>query len=132
MPANANITVKKNDGTTDVTYIAVASAGGDRSPAIWQNQTVGTAFAHRPTVKLMSRENGNGSARRMEGVGTYPTLVVGGDGKTLVADKFVLNVSGVVPLGMPATDLNEAVSQLLNVFAATLIKSSFKEGFAPT
>lgn len=132
MPNMANITVKKNDGTTDVVYTAVVPSAGDKTPAIWKNQTIGTASAHRPELKLMSRENGTSSARRVEGVFTYPTLVTGSDGKLHVADKVIMNVSGVVPKGMPDADVNEAVSQCFNLFVATLLKDSFKTGYAPT
>lgn len=132
MPQIANITVKKNDGSTDVVYTAVVPSAGDKSPAIWRNTTVGSAAAHQPEVQVISRANGPGSARRVELTGKYPTLVTGSDGKISVADRVVLTVSGVIPLGMPTTDVNEAVSQLLNVAASVLIKDSFKTGFAPT
>lgn len=132
MPNMASITIKKNDGATDVEYTAVVPSAGDKTPAIWKNQTIGTANAHRPELKLMSRENGTSSARRVEGVYTYPTLVTGSDGKTNVADKVIVNVSAVVPKGMPDVDVNEAVSQGFNLYAATLLKDSFKTGYAPT
>lgn len=132
MPQVANITVKKNDGTTDVIYTAVAPSAGDKSPAIWRNTTVGNAAAHQPQVQMVSRANGLGTARRVEVTATYPTLVTGGDGKISVADKVVVTLSGVIPLGMPTIDVNEAVSQLLNFCAAALVKDSFKTGFAPT
>lgn len=132
MPNMANVTIKKNDGATDVVYTAVVPSAGDKTPAIWKNQTIGTANAHRPELKLMSRENGANSARRVEGVYTYPTLVTGSDGKTNVADKVIVNVSAVVPKGMPDVDVNEAVSQCFNLYAAVLLKDSFKTGYAPT
>lgn len=132
MPNMASVTVKKNDGTTDVVYTAVVPSAGDKTPAIWKNQTVGTANSHRPELKLQSRDNGTNTARRVEGVLTYPYLTVDTQGKTNVADKVILNVSAVVPKGMPDTDVNEAVSQGFNLFAATLLKDSFKTGYAPT
>lgn len=132
MPQIANITVKKNDGTTDVIYTAVVPSAGDKSPAIWRNQTVGSAAGHQPQVQMTSRANGLSTARRVEATGTYGSLVTGSDGKISVADKVVLQISGVIPLGMPTVDVNEAVSQLLNVFASALFKDSVKTGFAPT
>lgn len=132
MPAMASITVKKNDGTTDVVYTQVSQSAGDSSPALWRNQTVGSAASHQPAVTMTSRNNGNGTARRVDVTATYPTLVTGSDGKISVADKVVLTLSGAIPLGMPTTDVNEAVSQLLNVFASVLFKDSFKTGFAPS
>lgn len=132
MPQIANITVKKNDGTTDVIYTAVVPSAGDKSPAIWRNQTVGTAAGHQPQVSVVSRANGLNTARRVELTGTYGSLVTGTDGKISVADKVVVTLSAVIPLGMPTTDVNEAVSQLLNVCNSVLIKDSVKTGFAPT
>lgn len=132
MPNMANVTIKKNDGITDVVYTAVVPSAGDKTSAIWKNQTVGTASAHRPELKLMSRDNGENTARRVEGTFTYPTLATGTDGKTNVVDKCIGNVSMVVPKGMPDADVNEAVSQCFNLFAAALLKDSFKTGYAPT
>lgn len=132
MPQIANITVKKNDGTTDVVYTGVVPSAGEKSPAIWRNQTVGTASAHQPQVSMTSRFNGARTARRIDVALTYPSLVTGSDGKVSISDRVVLNLSGVIPQGMVTTDVNEAVSQLLNVAASVLFKDSFKTGFAPT
>lgn len=132
MPSIANLVVKKNDGVTDVTFTAEVPSSGDKNPAIWRNQSVGTAIAHRPTLTLSSRNNGTGTARRMEGQLVYPTTVTGTDGKVTVSDKAIIGVSGVIPLGMPTADLNEAVSQAMNLFVTTLVKDSFKSGYAPT
>lgn len=132
MPQIANINVLKNDGTTSVAYTAVVPSAGDKSPAVWRNLTVGTAAGHRPEARLTSRANGTGTARRIDGSYSYPSLVTDTTGKTQVADKFQLQISAVVPLGMPDADLNEAVSQGLNLFAAQLVKDSVKAGYAPT
>lgn len=133
MPQLANITVKKNDGTTDITYTGVVPSSGEKSPAIWRSMTVGTAAAHQPEVRMVSRSNGTSTARRFDVHGQYPTLVTSpADGRVSVADRFVMDVSVVVPLNMSTTDVNEAVSQMCNLMAASLIKDSFKSGFAPT
>jgi hypothetical protein len=132
VPQIANLTVKKNDGVTDITYTAVVPSAGDKSPAIWRSQSVGSAAAHQPEIRMTSRSNGASTARRVEVVASYPTLVTGSDGKITVSDRVVVQISGVIPLGMPTTDVNEAVSQLLNAAAAVLVKDSFKTGFAPT
>lgn len=132
MPQIANITVKKNDGTTDVVYTAVAPSAGDKSPAIWRSNTVGVAAAHRPEFRLQSQSNGPRTARRVEGVYVYPTTVTGSDGRVSVSDKLPINISAAIPLGMSDDDVNEAVSQAMNLFASSLVKDSFKSGFAPT
>lgn len=132
MPQISNVIVKKNDGTTDVTYTAVVPSAGDSSPAMWRNQSVGTAVAHQPTVQMTSRFNGPKTARRIEVTANYPTLVTGTDGKISVADRVVVQCSAVIPLSMATVDVNEGVSQLLHFLSATLSKDSFKTGFAPT
>lgn len=129
----ANITVKKNDGTTDIVYTAVAQSAGDKSPAVWRSNSVGAAAAHHPELRLSSQSNGTQTARRVNGSYSYPSLVTSTDtGITSVGDRFNLTVSGVIPLNMTDADLAEAVSQSLNLFASTLMKDSFKAGFAPT
>ena len=132
MPNMANITVKKNDGTTDVIYTALVPSAGDRTPAVWKNQTVGTAMGHRPEFRVTSRDSGTGTARRLDVEYTYPMLVVGTDGKTTIAEKAVFNGSLLVPKGMADTDVNEAVSQYVNLCASVLFKDSAKSGYAPT
>lgn len=131
MPNMANITIKKNDGVTDVIYTAVVPSAGDKSPAVWRNNTVGTAASHRPEFKSVSRDNGTGTARRVDFSAVYPYTVTGTDGKIVVADKFTFSCSCLVPKGMPDTDVNEAASQTLNLMAATLIKDTVKAGYAP-
>jgi hypothetical protein len=132
MPVMANITVKKNDGTTDITYTTVSASGGDKSPAVWRSNTVGTAAGQRPEFRITSRPNGDGTARRVEGSYSYPSLTTGTDGKINVASRFNLTFSGIVPAAMLDADLNEGVSQSLNLLAQQLIKDSFNAGFAPT
>lgn len=132
MPQMANITVKKNDGTTDVIYTAVVPSAGDKTPAIWRNNTVGTAISHRPEVRVTSRDNGTNAARRVDVLAVYPTTATGSDGRINVVDKAILNASFLVPKGMLEADVNEAVSQTLNLLASTLIKDTVKSGYAPT
>lgn len=132
MPQMANITVKKNDGTTDVVYTQVVPSAGDKSPAIWKNNTIGTAASHRPELKIVSRDNGLNTARRVELNYVYPTLVTGTDGKVSVADRLPITISASVPKGMPDADVNEAISQCMNLAGSVLLKDSFKSGYAPT
>lgn len=132
MPQMANITVKKNDGTTDIVYTAMIPSAGDKSAAIWRANTVGTAPALRPEMQVVSLANGPRTARRVNAKFSYPSLVTGSDGKVSVSDRVIIDVSAVIPQGMLDADVNEAVSQGLNLAASTLIKDSVKAGFAPT
>lgn len=132
MPTMANVTVKKNDGTTDILYTVVAASGGDKSPAVWRSNTVGTAAGQRPEMRVSSRPNGDGTARRIEGSYSYPSLVTGSDGKINVASRYNVQFSAVVPAAMLDADVNEAAAQSLNFLANALMKSVFQSGFAPS
>lgn len=114
MPAGGNLVVKKNDGVTDVTFTFQNPSSGDRSPAIWQNTAVGTAFSHRPTLRLVAREAAGGKSRRIEATFTYPTTSVGSDGKTYVAFQSIMLASWVIPKDQPSADVNEMVAQSIN------------------
>jgi hypothetical protein len=128
----ADIIVKKNDAVTNITYSAMVASAGDKSQAIWRSTTVGTAAAHQPELRMTSRANGTGTARRVDIHYSYPSTAVGSDGKTNIIERGVFDMSVVVPQGMPATDLNEYVSQGLNLLVSTLVNGSLKVGFAPT
>jgi hypothetical protein len=131
MPIMANITVKKNDNTTDITYTAVSASGGDGSPALWKENTASTVPAFRPSFALKSDWNGSKSARKVLTEFRYPTTVTDSGGKQSVSDTAIITISGTFPQGMTDTQLNEAVSQGLNLAAATLVKDSCKAGYAP-
>lgn len=132
MPAIANIVVLKNDAVTNVTFTAVAPSGGDKSPAVWQNQAVGTAVGHRPTLKLIARASGDGKTRRSDFIFTYPSTTIGSDGKTNIISTSVLTGSFATPLDQPAADVNEAVAQSFNLLASALIKSCVQSGYSAT
>lgn len=132
MPDMADITVKKYDGTTDITYTKKVASGGDKSPAIWRSTTVGTASGHQPELRVTSRPNGPNSGRRVDVAYSYPSLVTGSDGRINIADRFNGTASFIVPLGMLTVDLREAAYQVANLMASSLMKSMVNDGFAAT
>jgi len=132
MPTMAAITVKKNDGTTDIVWSNIQASGGEKSPAVWRSNTIGTAAGQRPELRLQSKANGDGTARRLDFSFTYPSLATGSDGKINVTNRVNVDMSVLVPLGQLDTDVNEAIAQCMNLAASTLLKSSFQSGFAPS
>lgn len=132
MPNLANITIKKNDGTTDVVYTGIVPSSGDKNPAIWRNDAIGIAPAHRPTLTLMTSSNGTKTARRAEGQFVFPVTSTGTDGRITVTDKVIVSINCVVPQGIADVNINEGVAQGLNLFASALMKSSVQSGYAPT
>lgn len=133
MPSMANITVKKNDGTTDIVWTAACPSSGDGVAAIWRSETVGSAPAHYPTFELRSRYNGQKTARRMDGVFVYPETATDSTTSLVsVVNRIPFQFTAAIPQGTPSAVINEAVSQFANLLASTLIKDANKAGFAPT
>jgi hypothetical protein len=128
----ADITVKKDDGTTNVTYSKVVASGGDSSPSLWKDVAAGPVAAFRPSLSLKSEWNGPKSARRLFGEFRYPVTAVSNEGKEYIADHGLITFVATLPQGMHDTELAETVSQGLNLFNSTLVKDSLKSGYAPT
>lgn len=131
MPTMASITVKKNDGTTDQIWTAVQASGGDKSPAMWRNASVGPAASFHPEMRMTSRPNADGTVRRIEGVIDWKQSAEGTDGITRKVNVASFSFNVVAPQGMPTADMNEFASQATNLVASTLFKDSVKAGFAP-
>lgn len=136
MPTMASITVKKNDGTTDIVFDQIAASGGDNSPAVWRQDTgavAGLPVGLRPVIKMTSKSNGPRTARVVSVNAEFPYAVQNTTTTLYSAqDRVVWNLSATLPQNIPAAQLNEAVTQALNVFASALSKSSFQAGYAPT
>jgi len=132
MPALANITVKKNDGTTDIVYTGVSPASGDQ-PAVWKAQTVGTAPAHQPELRLAAKDADKGSKRAVRSTFVYPQIATNTTTSiTSVVDKASADTNWRFPKGMSQADINEFVSQYANLLVATLVKDCIKSGFSAT
>lgn len=133
MPALANITVKKNDGTTDITYTGVSPSSGDGVPAVWKSQTVGVAMAHQPEFRLTSREASKGARRALRSTYQYPQIATNSTTNlTSVVDRAMADTNWVFPKGMAQSDINEFVSQYANLLVATLVKDCVKAGYSAT
>lgn len=133
MPSLANITVKKNDGTTDIVYTGISPSGGEGLPAIWKSQTVGVAQAHQPEFRLAGREANKGSRRALRSTFQYPQVATNSTtGLTSVVERMSADTNWVFPKGVPQADINEFVSQYCNLLASTLIKDCVKAGYSAT
>lgn len=136
MPSMASITVKKNDGTTDIVFDALSAAAGDGSPAVWRQDTGNTAglpVGLRSLFKLWTQWNGPKTARQMRFNLVFPYAVQDST-TTLYAAKDRVVFEGIVtvPQAIPATNINEAIAQGLNLLASSLVKSSGQSGYSPT
>lgn len=131
MPSIASITVKKADGTTDVVYTAVAGASGDKTPAVFRNNTVGTTTAERPLLQVQSLSNGPKTARRINCDYVWPLVTTDAGGNKVVSGKMSATASVLVPQNQDPAVIKEQAYQFGNLMAAALIKSTFEEGYAP-
>lgn len=133
MPAMANITVKATNGTTDVIYVAKSPSAGDSVPARWRADALGASASLKPEVSMVSRDNGPGTGRRITMEFTWPqTYTDTATGLVKVANKAPGSVTLLLPKEMPDTQINETVDQFFNLISSALVRSAFKEGFAPT
>lgn len=134
MPAMADITVFKNDGVTNVIYVAKSPSAGDTVPAVWRFDGATPAYVGlKPEYRMLTKWNGNRSARRAEMTGVYSSVVT--DSTTTIQSsigKIVFDVSVAMPQSIPQADIDEAVSQFSNMLNSTLVRSCLKAGFAPT
>lgn len=131
MPQMANIVVKKADNTTDVTYSQATPSAGDKSPAVWKNQTVGTTNAQRPSFTFVMMDNGTKRARRSRSSFIWPKTRTDQSGNVIVSGGLSFESSGLIPQDMTPAEIAEAVAQSANLLAASLIKSAMVEGYAP-
>ncbi len=125
----ANLTVKKNDGTTDIVWSALNGQGGPTLPATYASQTVGSALAHQPTMTIVARDSGDKETRRTNFQVLYPNLVTDTASNTTVNRKGQVDVSFAMPTIMTAGQWNECVSQTINLLTA--LKVDLKAGTAP-
>ena len=63
MAAIANITIKKNDGTTDRVFTAKSGSAGDGLPARWRAEDTSLPVGWRTNASHISKDNGKGNAR---------------------------------------------------------------------
>jgi len=131
MPNQTAITVKKNDGTTDVIYTGVVPSAGDKSPAKWRSP-IGSAPAFKPELTVVAAPNGNGQVRRLVAEFSYPVTSTATDGKVSVTDKPKMRLEIPLPQGMDQAVLDEYVSQGLNLFASIHFRDQAKSGYAST
>lgn len=131
MPSMANIVVKKDNGTTDITYTGVSPSSGDKTAAVWKQQAAGAAIGHQPELRVIGRVAQGGQAREMHCTFMYPQLKTDTTtGVTSIQRKGMGSATFTVPVEMANADVNEFVSQFANLLASALIKDCAKTGYS--
>lgn len=131
MATIANITVKKADGTTNITYSAVQGAAGDANPARWRSDTANPVRAFRDTLSMVAKPNGPATARRVNLIFSGP-VVRSVSGVDAVVGTIPGELSILIPNNLTDTEVAEKVEQFINLLADTAVRTAIKAGFAPT
>lgn len=129
MATIGNLTVKKNDGTTDIVYTGKTGSAGDGSPAVWVADTSATIRGNRTKLTMVTSNNGPRTARKVRLAINMAALATVNGVETRVA-----TVPGEFNMTLPENAdeavLNECVSQFINLLIA--LKSDIKAGYAAT
>lgn len=133
MATATNLTVKKYDNTTDVTYTVISGAPGDRLPAIWRNEAFASVAGNRPIFTVASKAVQNGkNARVVEAKMLYPELVIDSTtGVTSVRLKDVISCAATIDLSAVDATHQEAVAQFFNLCNSNAMRACFISGFSP-
>lgn len=133
MSTIASITVKKNDGTTDVVYTAIEGRSGN-NPARYRAPALGATAATQPELRIGSTVPNAGKGKpRVTGTFHYPYSVVNSTtGVTTVVDREFFRIEHTGSPDVPQAVIDEAVSQFFNLLGSTAVKTQFKERSAAT
>jgi len=130
--AAGDFTVKKYDGSTDVTYTLLTAAPGDRSPAIWRNNGATGTLGQRPTFQISARSAGSGSARALDFVFKWPSVYTDTTGVTRVRSQGQFKGSFVLPQDAADSDIQEMAAQCMHLMAHAGTVATVISGYAPT
>lgn len=133
MPSMANITVKKADGTTDIVYTALSPSAGDKVPAQWRVESIGTIAGNRPVFNVTTRGSQDKAARITEGKLVYPEVFTDSTtGIISVKNRELFSFSAITHLNASDSAIAELAAQAANLVKSTLMQDVLKTGYAPT
>lgn len=131
MPQMADIVVKKYDNTTDVTFLGLVSAAGDKIPAVWK-QSVSDIPSANPTLSITTKSSVNKKVRIITGELVFPiTATNSATGVTSIVDRDVWTFTGQLKQDYPQVWHNESSAQFANVLASTIVRQVLASGYAP-
>lgn len=130
MAAMANITVL-NAAAGNVIYVAKTPSAGDKVPAKWTQDAAHAIPGFRPKFDVVTRDNGAGNGRIIEGNFAFPVTAVVNGVDTLLGT-VPLRFSGTLPTNLDSTKVNDAFVQFGNLAVSSLIRAAAADGYAPT
>lgn len=131
MAVATSVTIKKNDGTTDITYTVQNGARAD-SPAQWFAPALGATSSTKPEFRAVTkRVPGRPNMTKVVGTLMYPYSVVNTTtGITTVERRLVGKIELPFDSDIPASVQDEFASQFTNFCASSHFKTMGKEGQA--
>lgn len=132
MPQMANIVIKASNGTDSVTYTAKTPSAGDKSPAVWKNDAIGTVNAAKPTFTFVMMDNGTKKARRARSSFMWPKTRLDPVGNVSIVGGASGESSHLIPQDMTVVEINEYCAQFANLLASALIQDCLKSGYSPS
>lgn len=126
----ANVVVKKTDGTTDVTFTAIAGASSDGNPALWQNVASSTIRSNRSQLTMKAKLNGTKQARRVDVQALFPVTRLVNTVETVVG-RIPVDLTTPIPEWATDAEVNEAIDQALNLFSSAHLRTHIKAGISP-
>jgi hypothetical protein len=128
MPALANMTVKKADGTTDTTYYGVQGAAGN-VPAIWRGTNSSGALANIPDLRVSGRDGPRGASRILRMTYVYPEIALNTTtGVYQLVSKSRFSGEWEMSRNMSYGSVVESATQFSNLMYHTLMKTMMIEG----
>lgn len=128
----ADLTVKKEDGTTNVAYVAQAPSAGDKTPAVWRVTAENPVAAYRTEYRLMAAWNGAKTGRKIEEHFSAPYPVVDTNGRVIAVKRYNRVVTHFVDQEIPDSYLRDKIAEGANLSASTLVKASVLAGYSPS
>lgn len=126
-----NLTVKKADGTTDVTFAMLAPSAGDNSPALYRSTSTGTAANRQDSFEVVGRWNDARNVRRVSQKFVRSYNVTDANNVETQASRVTVEISVAAPTNVPQSHIDEAVAQSANLYKHADIQSASKSGYAP-
>lgn len=127
----SNLTIKKADGTTDVTFTMIAPSAGDNNPALYRSTSTGSAPARQDSLEVYGRWNKANTVRRVNQKFVRCYNVTDPSGVETRAGVVVVEITTASPISVPQSHVDEAVAQSANLYKHTEIQSACKAGYAP-
>lgn len=132
MSTIGNITVKMNNGSTDVIYTAIEGRSGD-NPARWKAPALGAASITQPELRVGSKVVLNTNKGKVIATFSYPYSVVNSTtGVTTVENREMFRLEYTGDYSIPQAVRDEGVSQGMNLLASASFKTMLKEIAAAT